>query len=72
MPYSNLSPKSDIEDKEKYFEALKWAIDNNEKINNERRRKTVVAIIVTLILFIAIGYSGLKYFLFPSKLKPLN
>lgn len=34
LPYSNLSPKSDIEDKEKYFEALKWAIKNNEKIHN--------------------------------------
>lgn len=34
LPYSNLSLKSDIEDKEKYFEALKWAIDNNEKNHN--------------------------------------
>lgn len=134
LPYSNLSPKSDIEDKEKYFEALKWAMDNNKeihniaitgpygagkssiinsffqknkrikklsismasfngknmtkeeieksilqqlfykvkdkkihysrfkKINNERKMKTVVTIIVTLILFIAIGCSGLKLF----------
>ena len=33
LPYSKLSPKSDIEDKEKYFEALKWAIDNKEMHN---------------------------------------
>lgn len=133
LPYSKLSPKSDIEDKEKYFEALKWAIDNKEmhniaitgpygsgkssiinsffkknkrikklsismasfngekmtkeeieksilqqlfykvkdkkihysrfkKINNEKKRKTIFIILITLALFATIGYSGLKLF----------
>ena len=133
LPYSSLAPKSDIQDKEKYFEALKWALkdekihniaitgpygsgkssiinsffqknnkiqklsismasfNNKEikeeeiersilqqlfykvkdkkihysrfkKINNEKRRKTLFIILITLVLVVTIGYSGLKLF----------
>ena len=44
-----------IKDKKIHYSRFK-------KINNEKRRKTILIIAIILILFIAIGYSGLKLF----------